>query len=214
MIEVRKLLPYVQQHDEIDEDAVLQVYDQLVTKLVEQPHANKELLLECQTWLERHAPQSQTLVKIEVFFEKIRGLSDDSISYRPMVRIHKSVDIDLLGITGKNVRLKVEGTKEQNVPWTAVEGIFGCYVTGASRGYVGCIFIKFKRKIFACHFTKNRILIKDRFDQPLSFERTWDLLKTNLPEDLPALEMDAFPEIADTAELPRLTQEFLDRGGS
>ncbi len=212
LADVRNLLPYYRSHIEIAPAEVIQIHEDLVAKITAQSHPNKEFLYECQAWLETNAPESEAILKAVTFFEVQARASESFSAVTSMHLIHKHVDIKLLEITNNYIALKLQGQdKVQNVPWTAVEGIFGCHVTRGDRGYRGSVFLKFKRKIFSCNFTRQSIMVKDRFGQPVGFEAVWEAFKAHRPEDIPFIDLNEFEDLDDVSNYPRLAQEFIDR---
>ncbi len=207
--DVRSLLPFLRQHKEIPPEMVLDIYGQVVDRLSQGAHPNKDYILECQEYLEEAFPDSDPLNRIRLFFAKEGGLSSELPGHTPSHEIYKHVGIDLLGVTRNNLMLKVGGN-EKKVPWTAVKGLFGCHIADGETGYRACIFLKFKRKIYACNFSKERIMIKDRMGHILPFEGAWELLVTHLPEDLPSLSMEFFEDLAES-EYEHKVLEFFHR---
>lgn len=126
--------------------------------------------------------------------------------------IHKHLDVKILEVTNNFIALILQGQdKIQKVPWTAVEGLYGCHVTQGERGYRGSIFLKFKRKIFSCNFTRQSMMVKDRFGQSVGFEAVWESLKEHGPEDIPFLDLNDFPDVVNLSNYPRMAQEFIDQ---
>lgn len=211
---VRKMLPYFRDHHEIDGETVLNAHTLLVEKLIAQANPDKELLLDISSWLERNHPDSKLLGSIQACFKKTANNSHMLDNYDRKLSIYKFVDIDLLDIGTNYIRLQVNGAREQSAPWTAITGIFGCHVATGKRGFRGCILLKFKRKIFACSFSTERILMADAEGRTLSFEEIWKLLRENIPEDLPFVSMRDFPEIRVEDKYPQMVQVFLDENVS
>jgi hypothetical protein len=131
--------------------------------------------------------------------------------YSRHITLHREVDIDLLAVGTDDLTIKVRDKRRQQVPWTAIAGIFGCHLTGEKRGFRGTIIVRFKGKNFACSFTTPHILVKDDAGSPLSFEDTWNLLKTHVPEDLPFLEMRDFSEVKDLSQSTAMVEAFVNR---
>jgi len=204
---VRKLLPFMHDHEEIDEQTVVQTYLQFVTKLLAQKEPDRQYLHELRTWLEEHYPDAAVLKPLREFFSQA-GPASVVNTYSHLVSIYKYVDIKLVAIEPGQLRLLVRD-KEQHAPWTAVVGCFGCYAAGKNKGFRGCILIKFRRRIFACSFYKSDILIKEG-GLPLTFEQTWELLQRHTPEDLPFLIIEDFPKLDDETRYEGMVARFIN----
>ena len=204
-----KLLPFLEAHPEIPMDQVVPYYERLGVNLINQHNPDRQMLFLCQSWLEEHSPEAKVLEEIRDY------LHSTSVSQMaPMEadrRISRRVDIELLDIHNGAIKLRVTGGKEQVVPWTAIEGIFGCHVASGARGYYGCIFLKFKRKIYACNFNRQSIMMKDRYGQSLAFESTWSRLEQYVPEDIPFIKLEDFPELLDTEDIAAQAEAFFSR---
>jgi len=210
--DVRGLLPFYTTHKEISEADTIKIYEDLVSKITAQSQPNKEFLFECQQWLETNVPDSESILKARTFFEMQQRASESFKAITSMRLIHKHLDVKILEVTNNFIALILQGQdKIQKVPWTAVEGLYGCHVTQGERGYRGSIFLKFKRKIFSCNFTRQSMMVKDRFGQSVGFEAVWESLKEHGPEDIPFLDLNDFPDVVNLSNYPRMAQEFIDQ---
>jgi len=207
--ETEKLLPHLKERTELDRAVLLEIYERLTKLVLSKKAPDKFLLNKLRNWLTENHPDTDALTAIHAFFEKQSGVNSALEGFGHLTQVHRSVDVEMLKVTTTNVYLQVSG-KEQRIPWTATIGFFGCHVAEAPKGFRGCILIKFKRKNFVCIFTTPRILLREENNKPMSFERLWALLKSQVPEDIPFLEMRDFPEITSEAEIVKITEEFIN----
>ncbi len=209
--EARKLLPFMRDHDEIERPDLLNFYTLLIDKEMEKALPDRQFLLEGEAWLNRHCPDSQLLKRVRAYLQNNVAFAA-SEPEKKRVAIHQFLDIYLLDITVAKLRLQPVKGKEQNVPWTATMGFFGCHVADAkTRGYRGSILLKFKRRVYACQFSSERVKLKSESGATLSFEQAWALLKTHAPEDLPFHDLDEFEQIADAEAFPKKLEAFIEQ---
>jgi len=210
LVETRRLWAVMREHPEMESGELLRFCELLVDKEIQKKHPDRAFLLDTEAWLDQRFPAGASLLdKLRDHLR--RGAERAEQSPYEKHKIHRVIDAELLNIGVSKIRLQPRDAPPQNVPWTAALGFFGCHVAAPeSRGYRGCILIRFKRRVYACQFDAARVKMTDDIGAPLSFESVWTLLKEHAPEDLPFHELDAFEQIEDPEQFSEKLQAFVD----
>lgn len=210
--EVRRILPHMAGHKEVGDESIADIWEEMGKRMIAQPFPKKDILVECLSFLEVNRPESETLIKIQNWFRKMSSKESHNILTDFSMEISKFLDIQILNVTSQHLHIKIIDGKEQKVPWSVLEGVFGCHVvTESERGFLGCVMLKFKRKIYACNFKREGIIMKDRGGRDLGFETLWDLFKQHVPIGIPFLQIDAFQQLNDLSEYEKIVQNFFKR---
>lgn len=207
---VRKLVPVFKDHPSVDESQVNHVFTKIVDLCLASTDPDQAYLLQLRGWLEPYETCTELVDKINMFFgEQAHEVAAGS-NYAHIQSNFKNVDIELLQVANDHIRLKVDQGSSQDVPWTAIMALFGGHMISANRGYRGSVILRFKRKVFVCHFTNNQISINREDGEPLTFEDTWSLLKKYAPEDMPITKFREFRDYIDLISYDKALGEFLE----
>lgn len=208
--EVQRLLPYFVSHQDATETTILALYDQYVDRLITRPNPDKNKIWEILQWLQQHFPESDTTAKVDLYFQGLRTKKHEAVS-APVQKIHKYMEIGLINVTDKELLLKIGADKEQNIPWTAFLGLSVYHFPGVHQGYKGCLFIKFRRKIFACSFSPKDILMKDVLGQQLTMEKLWEIFEQHIPEGAPFIYLDQCEDLSSPDQFEAAANEFVNK---
>lgn len=204
---VRKMIPYIQDQPGLNIKDISQLQERLVTALFDRPDPNRTELYEIKQWFEANDPQSGALAKIDHFLSQFSSEAGLLSNYAPKSNVHKHLPVTLTTITSNQILFRTGSDSEKTVPWTAVLGGFGCLLDQDS-GFMGALFIQFKRKLFACTFTHRDILIKDDTGKLISFANAWRELE-KLKGPLPFTSLEDFETIRDAARFPEAAERFV-----
>ncbi len=207
--QIGMLMPYLVDHKEIAQSEVVELITLLGQRTLEQKQPDRLLVSQLQDWLQANAPTSELLPKFARFFQGGSEQSKLTGNFAQFRHIGRLVTVTLVDVQPQKIVIAPEGQKEQRVPWTAVLGVYGCHVASGNRGFRGCIVVQFQRKIFGCVFSSAQIKIRDRVE-PVTFERVWELLEDQAPEDIPLMAMKDFPTLMDESLLLSMAENFIN----
>lgn len=207
--EIKNLLPYLQDHPDVTRQDRDRIFEKVVDFNLSNRQPDDETLLQLRQWLGEDEESTPLREKIEAFFQNRADQETPVVGVSFAYQVNRHVDIELLDVATDHVRLQVKETQPQNVPWTAVLAIYGSHLTSQQRGYRGCIFIRFKRKIFGCHFSNADVLMTEREGVRVSFESAWRQLQEQTPEDIPFRAFEDFEDFDTVDEHLARAQEFL-----
>lgn len=207
---VRKLVPIFKDHPQVDDAQVYNLFKKILDMLLASKDPDQDYMLRIRTWLEPNPAFAGLVEMINQFFGKMAQKSEAVSNYSDVQTIQTHVNIDLQAVTNDHIRLRVEGSNAQDVPWTAIQAVFGGHMISADRGYRGTVILRFKRKTFGCHFTSNQISMTRENGEPLTFEDTWALLRRFAPENLPMMRFRDFRDHLDLSAYQRDLESFFN----
>jgi len=207
---IKKLLRHFKDHPNVQDSQLRTVFGRLIDYETSSKEPDEEFLVEIFGWFGEYEPLAKEVEQIKNFLNERRPTDVSSQNYTSMNQIHRHVDSELLGVTNQHVRLKVKGSNPQNVPWTAIIALYGAHILGSDRGYRGCVILRFKRKMFGCHFANDDIAIYDESGERLSFENTWSMFEKFVSEGIPFLRFENFKDFVSDELYQEEVQKFLD----
>ena len=202
----RRLVPYVLDHPEIMEDQAMDLVGTMIDKIMLQQRPDRAYLYDLLGTLKAKSPNHPILEKLSLFLDKTAKSLEDESHVIFHDKVHSHIDVVLRQVDNDHIHMTLSNGKEQKVPWTAFLAIYGCHLLGTERGFRGCLILRFKRKVFACHFRASDL---DQFEGAEGFEEVWRRIMKFAPEDIPRVKLSEFEDLLDSKKVHERVDAFL-----